>query len=181
MLTDGYSTEPLTGLGERLMRQKVPMDYRLLSPPHAVDYRISRLDLPTRVQSGEPFLVQVGIAGEPDAEVSLELLRDGVSLGKAPATIKGGTASARFSERLTGSGAHRYTAQVTGANDARPGNDRAEKWIEVAGGPRVLLRDRLRERPADPGALRPGFRGGDGHRAGEAAAGPADGSEGGRS
>lgn len=147
LLTDGYSTEPLSGLSERLLRQGVALDYRLIAPPRLTDYRIASLELPTRVQTGEPFLVQVQVAGEPDAAVSLELFRDGVSLGRSPLIVKGGTASARFSERVTAAGAHRYAAQVTGAGDARPGNDRAEKWIEIAGGPRVLLATAYRDDP----------------------------------
>src|SRR5690606_35740730 len=38
VLTDGYSTEPLTGLAERLIRQSIPMDYRLVTSPQQVDY-----------------------------------------------------------------------------------------------------------------------------------------------
>jgi hypothetical protein len=130
VLTDGYSTEPLAGLAERLLRQGVSLDYRFIAPPRQTDFRISRLELPTRVQTGEPFLLEVHVAGEPDGEVALEVFRDGVSLGRTAATVKNGAALARFSERLLGTGSHRYTAQVFGPGDTRPGNDRAEKWIE---------------------------------------------------
>jgi uncharacterized membrane protein len=139
VITDGYSTEPLTHLSERLARQGVALDYRLVAPTGAADYRISRLGLTTRAQSGEPFLIEVEVAGEPDGPVSVEIARDGVSIGREPLYVKKGTAFARFTDRLTTPGAHRYTAQVSAANDARPGNNRVEKWIEIAGGPRVLL------------------------------------------
>lgn len=139
VITDGYSTEPLTHLSERLARQAVALDYRLVAPIGAQDYRISRLGLTTRAQSGEPFLIEVEVAGEPDGPVTVEIARDGVNIGRAPLYLKKGTAFARFTDRLTTPGAHRYTAQVSAANDARPGNNRVEKWIEIAGGPRVLL------------------------------------------
>jgi von Willebrand factor type A domain len=139
VLTDGYSTEPLTNLNERLLRQGVPLDYRFISPAGAPDYRVSRLDLATRAQSGEPFLIEVEAAGEPDGPIAIEIARDGKNIGRAPLYLTKGTAFARFTDRLTTTGAHRYTAQVSAANDARPGNNRAEKWIEVVGGPRALL------------------------------------------
>lgn len=139
VLTDGYSTEPLGGLAERLQRQGVALDYRLITPLVKADYRVERIELPTKVQTGEPFMVEVHLAGQPQAEVSLELMRDGVSLGKNAVAIKDGVATARYAQRLIGSGAHLYTAIVTGPEDGRPGNDRAQKWIEVAGGPRLLL------------------------------------------
>ena len=37
-LTDGYSTEPLGDIAERLIRQRVSLDYRLVTPPLATDY-----------------------------------------------------------------------------------------------------------------------------------------------
>lgn len=138
-ITDGYSTEPLTHLSERLARQQVALDYRLVAPAGGADYRISRLGLTTRAQSGEPFLIAVEVAGEPDGPVSVEIARDGVNIGQTPLYLKKGTAFARFTDRLTTTGAHRYTAQVSATNDSRPGNNRMEKWIEIAGGPRALL------------------------------------------
>ena len=50
-LTDGFSTEPLGDIGERLVRQRVSLDYRLVTPPLATDYGISDLRLPARVRS----------------------------------------------------------------------------------------------------------------------------------
>ena len=41
-LTDGYSTEPMGDIGERLVRQRVSLDYRLVTPPLATDYGINR-------------------------------------------------------------------------------------------------------------------------------------------
>jgi von Willebrand factor type A domain len=139
LITDGYSTEPLTGIEERLARQGVALDYRLVSLPSAADYRIDHLDFPLRAQVGEPFLIDVQIAGDPDGPVSIEILRDGVPIGRAKADVQRGRAAVHFSDRLAHAGAHRYTAQLSAANDTRPGNNRAEKWIEITGGPRVLL------------------------------------------
>ncbi len=139
VLTDGYSTEPLTNISERLARQEVALDYRLVSQPGVADYRVDRFELPQRAQTGEPFLIEVDVAGEPDGEVSLDIARDGASIGSTKLALQSGKASARFTDRLARTGAHRYTVHISAVNDARPGNNRAEKWIEIAGGPRVLL------------------------------------------
>lgn len=147
VLTDGYSTEPLTNLGARLARQGLSLDYRLVSQPGLTDYRVSRFALPSRAQTGEPFLLEVDVAGEPDATVSLVIARDGAGIGKAELTLQNGKASARFTDRLGGAGAHHYTARVSAAQDARPGNNSADKWIEIAGGPRVLLVTNYAEDP----------------------------------
>lgn len=139
VVTDGYSTEPLANLPERLARQNVPLDYRLVAQAGLADYRIERLELPTRVQAGESFLIEVEVAGEPDGAVSLELARDGAPICHAQLEVRNGKAQARFTDRLGGAGAHHYRATISAPNDARPGNNHAEKWIEIAGGPRVLL------------------------------------------
>ena len=139
LITDGYSTEPLTQIGERLARQSVALDYRIVSAGTGADYRVERLHVPPRAQTGEAFLVQVDVAGGGDERVTLEMFRDGASIGTSELQMHNGKAEARFADRLTRAGAHRYTARIAAPGDARPGNNQAEKWVEVAGGPRVLL------------------------------------------
>ena len=139
LLTDGYSTEPLTQIGERLARDGVALDYRIVSvAPHA-DFRVERLNLPTRAQTGEAFLIEVDVAGVSDGAVTLDMFRDGARIGTSQLQVRNGKAHTRFADRLTGAGAHRYVARINAEGDPRPGNNQAEKWIEVAGGPRVLL------------------------------------------
>ena len=139
LLTDGYSTEPLTQLGERLARQGVALDYRIVSAASDADYRVERLGLPARTQSGEAFLIEVDVAGARDGAVKLEMFRDGASIGTSELQVRNGKAHTRFADRLSGAGAHRYVARVVAEGDPRPGNNQSEKWIEVAGGARVLL------------------------------------------
>jgi uncharacterized membrane protein len=148
LLTDGYSTEPLAHVTERLTRQQVALDYRLISPAAGADYRIERLNLPARAQTGEAFLIEVDVVGDSDGEVTLEIARDGAEIGRAALQLRNGRASARFTDRLNAAGAHRYTARIAAENDARPGNNRAEKWIEIAGGRRVLLLTSYSDDPA---------------------------------
>ena len=152
-LTDGFSTEPLGEVGERLVRQGIGLDYRLVTPPDATDYGIVNLCLPARSQPGEPFILELEVQGTPDATVPFSVSRDGQPLKNGEVTVRNGHGYARFSERLTASGAHRYQVQLHPAVDARPGNNRAENWTEIVGGPRLLLATNYPDDPAE-GILR---------------------------
>src|SRR4029077_16749799 len=120
LITDGYSTEPMQDVSERLIRQRVPLDFRLTAPPDAADYRVQNFSLPPRAQLNEPFLIEVEVAGEPSGTVPLTIWRDGQKIGATDVPIRAGRGSARFTDRLAGAGAHKYTARVNPAEDARP-------------------------------------------------------------
>lgn len=138
-LTDGYSTEPLTNIGERLVQQQVPLDYRLAAESAAHDFRVEKIDLPAKVQIAEPFLIELRVTGDADAEVPFEIARDGETLARSKVAVRDGKGFVRFTDRVVAPGAHKYTARIFPVEDAHPGNNAAENWIEVAGGPRVLL------------------------------------------
>lgn len=138
-LTDGYSTEPLTNVGELLVRQHVPLDYRLAPESGAHDFRVDKIDLPAKVQIGEPFLVELHVSGDADAQVPFEIARDGEVVIRDKVPVSAGTGFVRFTDRITEPGSHKYTAHISPAEDAHPGNNFAQNWIEVSGGPRVLL------------------------------------------
>lgn len=139
VLTDGYATEPLGPAGVRVLRSGVPLDFRLLTEPVAADWRVARLAVPPRVLSGESFLVEFTIVGVGDGEVPWEVSRGGRPAASGTATVRGGVAHVRLTDRLTGGGAMRYEARLKPAEDAHPENNLAGAWVEVAGGPRVIL------------------------------------------
>ncbi|PTY03073.1 hypothetical protein DB346_07415 [Verrucomicrobia bacterium LW23] len=160
LLSDGYSTEPLNDIAERLIRQNVALDYRLVGSELANDYRVQEFNLPTRVALGEPFLIELLITGTPEAEVTYELHRDKQRIGKfeklsdgtikfeeTKAQVKDGRALVRFTDVLTKGGAHLYEVMITHAKDKRTGNNSAMRWVEVAAGPRVIL---ITSYPNDP-------------------------------
>jgi len=139
LLTDGYPTEPLEGIAERLERQEVALDLRFVSPPSRRDVRIEAIDLPARGKPGEPFTVEVRFRGKEEEEVRFQLLRNGRVRAQESVILRGGFAVARFADRLPArGGAFRYEARLEGTDDV-PGNDSASAWIEIEGGPRVLL------------------------------------------
>ncbi|HWB58033.1 MAG TPA: VWA domain-containing protein [Chthoniobacteraceae bacterium] len=138
-ITDGYSTEPLTDIGELLVRQHVPMDFRLAPESGSHDFRVDKIDLPPKVQIGEPFLVELHVSGDADAAVPFEIARDGKVIVHDKVSVSAGTGYVRFTDRVVDPGSHKYTARIYPAEDAHPGNNAGENWIEVAGGPRVLV------------------------------------------
>lgn len=138
-LTDGFSTEPLEDMAEHLAKQGVPLDYRL--PPRGTenDYRVAAFSLPPRAQRREAVLGEVVILGGRDATVPVEVLRDGQLIGRHEVQVKDGSGRLRFADRPGTSGAHRFDVRLLPADDAFPGNNTAQRWLEVQTGPRVLL------------------------------------------
>ncbi|HRQ88726.1 MAG TPA: vWA domain-containing protein, partial [Bacteroidia bacterium] len=147
LFSDGYSTEPLSGATAKLIESGVPMDYRLVKADGAVDYRIASVAMPERVQAGEPFVVDVEIVGTADGTVPLEIFRGNARLHSGKVEVEGGRARFRFSDRTAEPGGHAYTFAIAPEKDSHSGNNRYERWIEVAAGPRILLVTAYREDP----------------------------------
>jgi uncharacterized membrane protein len=148
--TDGYATEPLGESAARLAAEGVPLDFRLIQPPGGEDYRITGIDAPARVQSGEAFLLRARVAGsggKPDAEVPISLLRDGKSIAESTLRLRDGIGSIEWADRLTSGGSRHYEIVIRPQTDAHPGNNRASTWVETASGPRILV---ISRHPDDP-------------------------------
>ncbi len=156
VLTDGFATEPLGAAAEKVLRSHVPLDYRLLSESPAGDWRVAGLAVPPRVLAGESFLVEFVVAGQGDGDVPWEVSRGGRVAGSGTVRVRGGVGRVRLTDRLTGGGAIRYEARVKPAVDAHPENNDAGAWIEVAGGPRLVL---VTNYPDDPLAALLGAQG----------------------
>ncbi|MCB1066334.1 MAG: VWA domain-containing protein, partial [Verrucomicrobiae bacterium] len=139
VFSDGYSTEPLTGLAEKLQEMEVPMDYRLLTGDETTDFRVTDFTLPSRSQIGEPFMIDISVTGNAESEVPVVVARDGKKIAETKLKVESGAASLRFTDRIVEPGSHRYEVIITPETDAHQGNNRYESWIEIAAGPRVLL------------------------------------------
>ena len=139
VMSDGYSTDSLTGLSAKLKKQSVPLDYRLVHFLKEGDVRVERLKLPARVLPGEKFLVEAIISGPENVNFDYQLLRDGQEIDSGELQIKQGTSLLRRSDSIRSGGHHRYEFLINYKDDSVPGNNRAESLVEVQGGPRVLL------------------------------------------
>lgn len=157
VLGDGFSTEPLHGLAEPLLARQVAVDLRRLAHERTGDYRVESVDLPAQVMAGEPFLIEARLAGAPDGDVPVTVLRDGQPVGKGTAHVAQGRAVVRFDDALAAGGAYRYAVQLLAAGDPVPGNDRAEGWTTVRGGRRVLLVTSHPDHPLAAALLAQGF------------------------
>lgn len=139
VLTDGFSTEPLDGLAERLAKQGVPLDYRLATQDVVGDLRVAAFSLPRRVQLREAFLAEAVVLGDRQGKVPVELFRNGQSIGLREVEMVEGVGRLRFTDRLSASGAFRYEVRLMVTDDPLLGNNVASQWVEVQGGPRVVL------------------------------------------
>jgi len=157
LFSDGYSTEPLTGVAEKLRRANIPLDFRLAGTPDEIDYQLSRVEHPVRVQVGEPYLIEAVVSGTADGEVPIKLFRDGAQIGESKVTVKNGTGTLRFSDRLVDAGAHRYEFRIIPETDTHAGNNEYEAWVEVHAGPRVLLITGYQNDPVAPILRAQGF------------------------
>lgn len=147
LFTDGYATEPLREAAAKLAAEGIALDYRLIQPTATGDVRIAAMETPDRVQAGESFLIRLAVAGTGDGEIPVRLRRDGEAAGEAKVTLRDGRGSVELIDRLKAAGAHRYEAEILPDKDSHPGNNRATRWVEVTGGPRVLL---ITRHPDDP-------------------------------
>ncbi|MEY2880656.1 MAG: hypothetical protein RLZZ15_3036 [Verrucomicrobiota bacterium] len=147
VITDGFATEPLGVAAEKILRSGVPLDFRLLTEPAAADWRVAGVSAPPRVLAGESFLVEFAIAGQGDAEIPWEIVRGGRVAASGTAAARAGVAHVRLTDRLGAGGAVRYEARIKPASDAHPENNTGTAWVEVAGGPRVVL---VTNYPDDP-------------------------------
>lgn len=157
VFSDGYSTEPLSDVGAKLIESGVPLDYRLVRSPETTDYRVASVEMPERVQLGEPYIVEVRLAGSRDGTVPLEILRGETRLYQGEVEVKGGAGRFRFSDRTAEPGGHAYRVAISPQDDAHPGNNRSERWIEVVAGPRVVLVTAYGNDPITPVLRAQGF------------------------
>ncbi len=169
---DGYSTEPLTEAAEQLKARNIPLDYRIIREQSDSDARVSQIKFPEQVQIGEPFLISIIVRGEKDAKFPLVLKRNGQVLTDTQITLTDGVSKLEFTDRILRAGSYEYVAEILPENDKHLGNNRATKWIEIKGGPKVILASRYENDPiakalsalgfniqtvSDPRQLKPGL------------------------
>jgi von Willebrand factor type A domain len=147
LFTDGYSTEPLHEAASQLQARGIPLDYRLVREESANDARIARIGFPERVQVGEPFLISISVRGMGNATFPLILRRNGKILTESTITLADGAATLEFTDRIPRAGGYEYQAEIRPENDAHLGNNRSNKWIEITGGPRIVLVTRYQDDP----------------------------------
>lgn len=156
--TDGYSTEPLVEAAAKLKARGIPLDFRLVREEITNDFSIARLHTPMRAQLNEPFILGITVRGFDDIDVPLQIMRDGNPIAEnIIVSLKDGIGQVEFTDRIPTVGSYRYSARITPTEDAYPGNNTAERWIEVTGGPRILLITKYADDPLAQILLQQGF------------------------
>jgi hypothetical protein len=171
-LTDGFSTEDLTGLDSLLRSNNVPLDLRFFPVAGGDDFRVGEIEAPLRVAPGQSFLLQARVTGTKDGDIDYEVRCDDVKVGDGRVAVRGGQGTIRLSGRLENGGARRYEIRVLPESDSRPGNNAAGHWVEVTAAGSVLLITAYPDDPVsaalkaaglkveiitDPAALHPGY------------------------
>ena len=156
--TDGYATEPLIEAAAKLKARGIPLDFRLVREEINDDFRIAKIQIPMRVQAREPFVLGITVRGFSDTSIPLQIMRNGTAIAEnIMVPIKDGVGKVEFTDRLPEVGSYRYTAAISPPVDAHPGNNKAERWIEVTGGPRVLLVTKYTDDPVIEALSEQGF------------------------
>lgn len=119
--------------------QGVPVDYRLLSEDVTGDVAIERIDAPQTAMPGEVCLLTVWINSQQAGEISYELLRNEVIVGRGTQRVGSGRSSLSFRDRIGSTGTQIYRFRVQGSqNDPVPENNYAKVLIGVSGPKPVL-------------------------------------------
>lgn len=140
LLSDGYSTEPLLGLGEQLRSAGVPLFYRLPALDLSGDTRLERFHAPTRLLLGEPLLLQFEASGQPGHSVRYRVLRNDAVIASHTFTFgASGREPFRLVDNPPAGGSHHYRIDLLDTGDNFPGNNSAEAWVMTEAGPRVVL------------------------------------------
>lgn len=149
LFTDGYSTEPFDDLTDKLNKAGIPVDYRLVREETTDDFRVARIDLPTRAQTKEPFILGITVRGHEDGKVPITIMRDGeiISPESSEVELVNGVGKLEFSTRLFKPGSYEFSAQIHPVKDAHSGNNLSSKWIQITGGPRVIIISKYQNDP----------------------------------
>jgi len=148
LFTDGYSTEPLYQVSEKLIKAGVPVDFRLVRDKEFHDYYVAKLDVPSQAQQNEPFIMNVTVRGPEDGPVALKVFKNGTAISKeASVNLINGIGSTQFTARVADVGAHEIAVQIAPEKDAHAGNNYLSKWVQVTGGPKIML---VTNHPDDP-------------------------------
>lgn len=141
LFTDGYSTEPFNDLAEKLNKAGIPLDYRLVREETTDDYRIAKIQLPTRAQTLEPFLLAVTVKGHEDGKIPITIYRNNEAISPPNTTVEliNGIGKLEFQTKIIKPGGYQFSAEILPENDAHSGNNKSKKWIEITGGPRIII------------------------------------------
>lgn len=157
LFTDGYSTEPVSDLGATLRENDVSLYTRYTTPAEDLDFRITDVNLPTRVQPKQVYIGTAQVTGPKNSKAKIHLLRNRQVVSSGEVTLENGKAQWRFSDVATFGGAVEYTVKVEAPGDPLLENNVATSWVEVEGGKAILLLSAFESDPVEETLKEYGF------------------------
>ncbi len=159
MVTDGWPTTPLEHAPERLISEKIPVDYRLVDTQREQDIRIEHINTPARIRPGEAFILEAVVAGPAGQGITVpwQISKNGGQPLKGQVTLVNGKGIVRLTDRLSTPGSYSYDMVITPQGDPITDNNRAVSFMEVTGGKAILLLSGYDEDPLAPFLKAQGF------------------------
>lgn len=125
----------------QLMRPSVPQpaSARVVVTPADPEVSVWEVRADRQVRQGEPLFLDVFIDSSRDSQGDVELLCDSRSIGRQPVKIDGGRTRVRFAATVNDARMARFTARLSGFQDALAENNEGGCAVFPDARPRALL------------------------------------------
>ncbi len=140
VLTDGQWTgsDPTSAVATAVSRQ-IPIDYRLIERPGAMDLAIAEIAAPEAVNPNETFAIAVWVQSPVSQTIDYQLERGGRTIAQGQRSVPAGLSRLAFRDQAGSPGTLGYTVTVQGGGqDPVPENNTARLLVGVRG-PKPLL------------------------------------------
>lgn len=108
-------------------------------PLREPEVRVEKLLVPAQVQAGATYRVEAIVVSTFETPASLELIRDGVFVGRQEVTLQPGKNRYQFLQQATEEGVQIYQLVANSQLDTIPENNRVQAFTEVVGHAKILL------------------------------------------
>ncbi len=124
----------------------VPVDFvQLGNDSKVAEVSVLDLEAPAEMRSDQPFDIRVVVDSTKEQDATLALDRDGALVKEIPVHLKEGQTALVVSDKVSGTGFHRYRATITAREDRDNRNNVGMGFVAVKGKPKLLV---LQQTPA---------------------------------
>lgn len=117
----------------------ISIDVFPIETPQRKDVSLIRMDVPSRVERDEPFVMRVEAISSHPTEATLRVFRDGAPLGRRQIGLLEGSNLIQMTMSEDQPGFHTYEAIIESPDDMQPENNLAGAFTQVSGPSRVLI------------------------------------------
>lgn len=139
VLSDGELTgRDVLPVARRASARGIEIHTKSAERPVGEDLAVVQMDLPDRVDIGQPWLFTAWVRSDRAGTHDYELLRDGVVLASGSRRFESGLSRMQFRDLLDQAGVSTYELRILGASDRVPENDSGLGAV-LAVGPKPIL------------------------------------------